>query len=166
MKILAVIALVTGLLSSQVVFAQGTSATPNPTKNEQNAFHPAAATPCANCSASGPAATPRTDNTGLIPGTTERVPVGSIENLIPIGVLTVLGCEKCSAEAVSWALQQGSSFEEVDRTLRMVEAMQNLDCFKQQFGPDVTTRMQKPLASARGALQAAMASASKPSPRQ
>ncbi len=166
MKILWIIGLVAGLLSSQVVFAQGTSAAPNLNKNEQNAFHPAAGSPCANCGASASAATAHAEDSGLIPGTTERVPVGGIENLIPIGVLTVLGCEKCSAEAVNWALEKGSSFEGVDRTLRMVETMQNLDCFKQQFGPDVTARMQKPLASARGALQTAMATASKPASRQ
>ena len=31
--------------------------------------------------------------------------VGRIENLIPIGILTVLACEKCLAETVNWALR-------------------------------------------------------------
>jgi hypothetical protein len=31
--------------------------------------------------------------------------VGRIEKLIPIGILTVLAYEKCSAEAVNWALR-------------------------------------------------------------
>jgi hypothetical protein len=87
--------------------------------------------------------------------------VGSVENLIPIGVLTVLGCEKCSAEAVNWALQQGSSFEDVERTLRTVAAMQKLDCFKNQFGPEVNARMEKPLAAAREALAQARTRAAK-----
>jgi hypothetical protein len=87
--------------------------------------------------------------------------VGRVENLIPIGVLTVLGCEKCSAEAVTWALEQGSSFEDIERALRTVAAMEKLDCFKAQFGPEVALRMQKPLAAAREALEQARTRASK-----
>ena len=87
-----------------------------------------------------------------IPGTNETMVVGRIENLIPIGVLTVLGCEKCSAEAVNWALQQGSSFDDIEGTLRTVATMQKLDCFKEQFGPEVNTRMERPLAAAKEAL--------------
>lgn len=90
-----------------------------------------------------------------IPGTNETMVVGRIENLIPIGVLAVLGCEKCSAEAVNWALQQGSSFDDIERTLRTVAAMRKLDCFKEQFGPEVATRIEKPLAAASEALQQA-----------
>jgi hypothetical protein len=78
--------------------------------------------------------------------------VGRIENLIPISVLAVLGCEKCSAEAVNWALQQGSSFDDIERTLLTIAAMQKLDCFKEQFGPEVATRIEKPLAAAKEAL--------------
>ena len=87
--------------------------------------------------------------------------VGRIENLIPIGVLTVLGCETCSAEAVNWALQQGSSFDDIERTLKTVAAMQKLDCFKKQFGPDVNARMEKPLAAAKEALAQARPRAAK-----
>jgi hypothetical protein len=90
-----------------------------------------------------------------VPGTSETVLIGRIENLIPIAVLTSLGCEKCAAEAVAWALQQGSSTEDVDRALRAVAQMQTLDCFKQQFGPDAPARLEKPLAAARKALQEA-----------
>jgi hypothetical protein len=96
-----------------------------------------------------------------IPGTNETMVVGRIENLIPIGVLTVLGCEKCSAEAVNWALQQGSSFEDIERTLQTVAAMQKLDCFKDQFGAEVNTRMEKPLAAAKEALAQARTRAAK-----
>jgi len=63
--------------------------------------------------------------------------------------------------AVIWALQQGSSFEDVDRTLRTVAAMQKLDCFKAQFGPEVATRMEKPLVAAKEALEQAKLRAAK-----
>jgi hypothetical protein len=80
---------------------------------------------------------------------------GSVENLVPIGVVTVLGCEKCAEETVNWALQQGSSPDDVNRVLRTVAAMQKLECFNQQFGPDVVARMDKALASATRALRQA-----------
>jgi len=99
-------------------------------------------------------------STRLVPGTRETVLVGRIENLIPIGVLVALGCEKCAAEAVAWALQQGSSTEDVDRTLRTLAAMQSLDCFKLQFGTDAAVRLEKPLAAARQVLQQATGHAS------
>jgi hypothetical protein len=117
---------------------------------------PAVATkpsPCSSCGAATPAHPgPLATQARTIPGTNETIAVGQIENVIPIGVLTVLGCEKCSAEAVTWALQQGSSFDEVERALRTVAAMQKLDCFKAQFGADVNARMAKPLAAAWEAL--------------
>jgi hypothetical protein len=81
--------------------------------------------------------------------------VGRIENLMPIGILAVLGCETCTGEAVAWALQQGSSTEDVERALQTVAAMQKLDCFKRQFGPDAAARLDKPLAAARRVLQQA-----------
>jgi len=87
--------------------------------------------------------------------------VGRIENLIPIGVVAVLGCETCAGEAVAWALQQGSSTEDVERALRTIAAMQKLDCFKQQFGPDAAARLEKPLVAARKVLQQAMDHAGK-----
>jgi hypothetical protein len=116
---------------------------------------------CASCAGTGAVAQTERVGSKPIPGTNETMLVGSIENLIPIGVLTVLGCETCSAEAVNWALQQGSSFEDVERTLRTVEAMQKLDCFKTQFGPDVNLRMSKPLATAYEALTQAKMRAAK-----
>lgn len=96
-----------------------------------------------------------------IPGTDETMVVGKIENLIPIGMLTVLGCEKCSAEAVNWALQQGSSFDDVERTLRTVSSVQKLDCFKDKFGPEITARMEKTLVAAQQALADARTRAGK-----
>jgi len=75
---------------------------------------------------------------------------------MPIGVVAVMGCETCAGEAVTWALQQGSSTEDVDRALRTIAAMQELDCFKHQFGPDAAARLEKPLAAARKVLQQAI----------
>jgi hypothetical protein len=91
-----------------------------------------------------------------IPGTNETMVIGPIENLIPIGVVAVLGCETCAGEAVAWALQQGSSPEDIDRALRTIESMQKLDCFTKQFGPDAVARIDKPLAAARRVLQQAI----------
>jgi hypothetical protein len=94
-----------------------------------------------------------TTATATIPGTTDSVPVGQIENLVPIAVVSVLGCETCAEKTVAWALQHGSSKEDIERALRTVAAMQKLDCFKGQFGPDAIARLEKPLAAARRALE-------------
>jgi len=90
-----------------------------------------------------------------IPGSNETMLVGRVENLIPIAVVTVLGCEKCAEETVGWALKQGSSFDDVDRVLKTVAAMQKLDCFNQQFGGDAASRLERPLAAGRRALEQA-----------
>lgn len=155
MKALVVVPLIVWLMSLPGAYAQGGGAVgaaatvPN-------------ASACARCATANASSHDTSGSaTKPIPGTNETIVVGSIENLIPIGVLTVLGCEKCSAEAVNWALQQGSSFEEVERTLRTVAAMQNLDCFKSQFGPEVSNRMEKPLAAAKDALAQARMRAAK-----
>jgi alkylhydroperoxidase/carboxymuconolactone decarboxylase family protein YurZ len=163
MKMLWIVVLIAGLVP--VLFAQNTGAAAGPKAAPQ-------AGGCQKCAANAaadtattarPATTAATEATvsRTIPGTNETMLVGRVENLIPIGVLTVLGCEKCSAEAVGWALQQGSSFEDIDRALRTVAAMQKLDCFKEQFGPEVATRMQKPLAAAKEALEQARTRAAK-----
>jgi hypothetical protein len=108
------------------------------------------------CTACAQKSIPEAASARVIPGTSEIMPVGKIENLIPIGVLAALGCEKCAGEAVRWALEQGSSIEDVDRTLGVLTAMQKLDCFKQQFGNDAPARLDKPLAAARKVLQQAI----------
>ncbi len=110
-----------------------------------------AAQGCSTCGQQNPAGDAVVTRT--LPGTNEAIPIGRIENLMPIGVLAVLGCETCAAKAVEWALEQGSSPAEVERALRAIEAMQKLDCFKQQFGPDAIARLAKPLAAARRALE-------------
>jgi hypothetical protein len=158
MKTLLIFVLFSTFLSLPIAVAQSTVAgSAKATPSEA-----ASTNGCAKCSV----ATPSSDEKQIgdlrtIPGTNETMVVGRVENLIPIGVLTVLGCEKCSAEAVNWALQQGSSFDDVERTLRTVATMQKLDCFKAQFGADVNARMEKPLAAAREALAQARMRAAK-----
>lgn len=156
MRTLLVVALFVTLVSVPA-FAQASSAA----GSVKAAPSTAAVKPegCTNCAVSSRAIQEATVKP--IPGTNESMVVGHIENLVPIGVLTVLGCEKCSAEAVKWALQQGSSFDDVERTLNTVEAMQKLDCFKTQFGPEVSIRLEKPLAAAREALTQAKTLAAK-----
>jgi hypothetical protein len=151
MRILSVMILLVMSFSAPGAFAQSAPAPGTAVKPQA----------CANCSAVTSSKEVQEVNSKVIPGTNETMVVGRIENLIPIGVLTVLGCEKCSAEAVNWALQQGSSFDDVERTLRTVAAMQKLDCFKNQFGPEVNTRMEKPLTAAKEALAEARTRAAK-----
>ncbi len=154
MKTLVVLVFCAALAAFPVAFSQ----TPEAGSSAQAAPVKAVSKPdgCTGCSAGKASALEaREAVTKPIPGSNEAMVVGRVENLIPIGVLTVLGCEKCSAEAVNWALQQGSSFEDIERTLRTVAAMQKLDCFKAQFGPEVATRMEKPLSAAKEALEQA-----------
>ena len=144
MKTLLVIVVAAGALS----FVQGASA--------QNGTTAAGMGTQGGCGACAQKAAAEAVSARAVPGTNETMPVGRIENLIPIGVLAALGCEKCAGEAVAWALQQGSSAGDIERALRTVAAMQGLDCFKQQFGADAAARLEKPLAAARKALQQAM----------
>ena len=145
----ALLAVAVAVLSLHVAAAQtGAAAAGTPTRTSEVAS-PGGCGGCAQKIASE-AVVPR-----LVPGTNETVLVGRIENLIPIAVLTALGCEKCASEAVAWALQQDSSPDDVDRALRAVAQMQTLACFKQQFGQDTAARLEKPLAAARKVLQEA-----------
>jgi hypothetical protein len=159
MKSFLVLILFVTLISVPVAFAQASGVAGSVKAAPSTATKPGG---CANCSAAMTSARQGQQPTvQLIPGTNEEMVVGRVENLIPIGILTVLGCEKCSAEAVNWALQQGSSFEDIERTLKTVAVMQKLDCFKSQFGPDVNARMEKPLAAAKEALAQARTRAAK-----
>jgi alkylhydroperoxidase/carboxymuconolactone decarboxylase family protein YurZ len=142
MKALSVTILAGALLFAQSAAAQTANAKPA----------------CGGCAQKASTPMPATQP---IPGTNETMLVGTVENLVPIAVVSVLGCETCAVKAVDWALQQGSSPEDVDRVLRTVAAMQNLDCFKQQFGADAATRLERPLAAAREALRQAAGRASK-----
>lgn len=78
---------------------------------------------------------------------------GNLENLIPIAVVIVGGCEPCAEKMVKQALSQGSSWQDVDQTLRILTDMQKRECVAKALGPDVVARMEKPLAAGRKTLQ-------------
>lgn len=82
---------------------------------------------------------------------------GNLENLVPIAVVVVGGCEPCAEKMVKQALAQGSSWEEIDQTLRILADMQKRECVAKALGPDVIARMEKPLAAGRRTLQEARA---------
>ncbi len=81
---------------------------------------------------------------------------GNLPNLIPIAVVVVGGCEPCAEKMVKQALAQGSSWQEVEQTLRILADMQKRECVRQALGPEVIARMEKPLAAGRRTLQQAM----------
>ncbi len=80
---------------------------------------------------------------------------GSLQNLIPIAVVVVGGCEPCAEKMVAQALAQGSSWQEVDETLRILADMQKRQCVIQALGPETIARMEKPLAAGRRTLDKA-----------
>jgi AhpD family alkylhydroperoxidase len=82
---------------------------------------------------------------------------GTLQNLIPIAVVVVGGCEPCAEKMVKQALAQGSSPQDVDETLRILADMQKRECVRQSLGPEVVAHMEKPLAAGRRTLQQAMA---------
>jgi alkylhydroperoxidase/carboxymuconolactone decarboxylase family protein YurZ len=98
---------------------------------------------CANCAGKAVAL--------AVPPELANMPKGRIENLMPVGMLIVLGCETCAGEAVQWALANGSSPQDIEAALRTVAAVQKLDCFREKFGGEVAARMARPLAAARTA---------------
>jgi hypothetical protein len=80
----------------------------------------------------------------------------TLQELIPIVMVIVGGCETCAEKMVSRALEEGSSWQDIDKTLRIVANMQRLDCFAKAVGSEVVARMEKPLAAGRRTLQEAM----------
>lgn len=80
---------------------------------------------------------------------------GNLQNLIPIAVVVVGGCEPCAEKMVKQALAQGSSWEDVDETLRILADMQKRQCVIQALGSETTGRMEKPLAAGRRTLEQA-----------
>jgi alkylhydroperoxidase/carboxymuconolactone decarboxylase family protein YurZ len=78
-----------------------------------------------------------------------------LQDLIPIVMVIVGGCEPCAEKTVTRALQERSSWEDIDETLRIVANVQKLDCFARAVGPEVVERMDKPLAAGRRTLLAA-----------
>lgn len=83
-----------------------------------------------------------------------------LEDLIPIAVVIAAGCESCAEKMVAKAVQQGSSWRNIQKTLGVVAHLQKLDCLAQAVGEEVVARMEKPLAAGRETLRQAMASAS------
>lgn len=80
---------------------------------------------------------------------------GNLQNLIPIAVVVVGGCEPCAEKMVTQALAQGSSWQEVDETLRILADMQKRECVIKALGPETIARMEKPLAAGRRTLDQA-----------
>ena len=79
-----------------------------------------------------------------------------LQDLIPIAMVIVGGCESCAEKMVSRALADGNSWQDIDRTLRIVAGIQKMDCFAKAVGPEVLARMEKPLAAGRRALDGAI----------
>lgn len=80
---------------------------------------------------------------------------GNLQNLIPIAVVITGGCEPCAEKMVTQALAQGSSWDDVDETLRILADMQKRQCVTQALGADTVARMEKPLAAGRRTLEQA-----------
>ncbi len=80
---------------------------------------------------------------------------GTLQTLIPIAVVVVGGCEPCAEKMVAQALAQGSSWEDVDETLRILADMRKRQCVIQALGPETIARMEKPLAAGRRTLDKA-----------
>lgn len=80
---------------------------------------------------------------------------GNLQNLIPIAVVVVGGCEPCAEKMVTQALAQGSSWQDVEETLQILAAMQKRECVIKALGADVVARMERPLAAGRRTLEEA-----------
>jgi len=79
-----------------------------------------------------------------------------LQDLLPIAMVIVGGCETCAEKMVERAIHEGSSFQDIDKTLRIVAGMQKLGCFASAVGPEVVSRMDKPLEAGRRTLEKAM----------
>ncbi len=78
---------------------------------------------------------------------------GNLQNLIPIAVVVVGGCEPCAEKMVTQALAQGSSWEDVEETLDILAAMQKRECVIKALGAETVGKMEKPLAAGRRTLE-------------
>ena len=79
-----------------------------------------------------------------------------LQDLLPIAMVIVGGCETCAEKMVERALHEGSPFQDIDKTLRIIGGMQKLACFANAVGPEVVSRMDKPLEAGRRTLEKAM----------
>ena len=84
-----------------------------------------------------------------------------LQDLIPIAMVIAGGCETCAENMVARALNEGASWQDIDKTLRIVAGMQKLDCFVKAVGPEIVARMDKPLAAGTRTLHEAMVHAAK-----
>ncbi len=91
----------------------------------------------------------------------QRLPEARLQDLTPIVMVIVGGCEPCAENMVNRALQQGSSWQDIDKTLRIVANMQKHDCFAKAVGTEVVARINKPLAAGRRVLQEAVSTRSR-----
>ncbi len=80
---------------------------------------------------------------------------GNLQNLIPIAVVVVGGCVPCAEKMVTHALEQGSSWQDIDETLRILADMRKRECVIDALGPETIARMEKPLAAGRRTLDQA-----------
>lgn len=87
--------------------------------------------------------------------TSHALPKIKLQDLIPIAMVIVGGCEPCAESTVKRALEQGSSWQDIDMTLQIIADMQRRDCFAKAVGADVVARIEKPLAAGRRTLQEA-----------
>lgn len=84
---------------------------------------------------------------------------GNLQNLIPIAVVVVGGCEPCAERMVTQALAQGSLWEDVEETLNILAAMQKRECVIQALGTETVAKMEKPIAAGRRTLEQLKATA-------
>ena len=79
-----------------------------------------------------------------------------LQDLLPIAMVIVGGCESCAEKMVERALHEGSSLQDIDKTLRIIAGMQKLGCFANSVGQEVVSRMDRPLEAGRRTLEKAM----------
>ena len=79
-----------------------------------------------------------------------------LQDLIPIAVVIAGGCETCAEKMVARALNEGASWRDIDKTLRIVAGVQKLDCLAKALGPEIIARMDKPLAAGMKTLRDAI----------
>lgn len=96
-------------------------------------------------------------NAAPLPSDNQSVEI-RLQELIPIVMVIVGGCETCAEKMVARALNDGCDWRDIDRTLRITAGMQKLDCFAKAVGPEVTSRMDRPLAAGRRTLEMARGS--------
>jgi hypothetical protein len=89
------------------------------------------------------------------------VPEQNLEDVILLATVVAAGCEPCAEKAVARALEHGSSRRYIQRALDIIAKIQKLDCFAQAIGPEVISRMERPLAAGRRTLRASMPAAGK-----